>query len=76
MPCHSLSHVITPYPLDWTQNQVDLPTLKLVPTPLIFVTSFHTLLLLITPYQILSPNLETKLFSFGNFKIVPTPHHN
>ena len=29
--CHSLSHLITPYPLGWKENHFHLATLKLVP---------------------------------------------
>ena len=63
--CHTLSHLITPYPLGWKQNYFHLATLKLVPSPL---TSYHALSLLITPYHTLSPRLEAKPFDVGNFK--------
>ena len=33
------------------------------------MTSYHALSLLITPYHILSPGLDRKSFSIGNFKI-------
>ena len=33
------------------------------------ITSYHALSLLITPYHTLSPRLEAKPFSFGNFLI-------
>ena len=46
-----------------------LATFKLVPMPQFFITSDHALSILITPYHTLSPRLEAKLFSFGNFKI-------
>ena len=49
-PCHSLSRHITPYPLGWKQNHFHLATLKLVPRPQFFITSYHALSLLITPY--------------------------
>ena len=67
-PYHALSLVITPYRLGWKQNHFHLATLKLVSRPQSF---YHILCLvtLITPYHTLSPNLETKPFSFGNFKI-------
>ena len=54
--CHSLSHLITAYPLGWKKNHFHLATFKLVPSSL-------------TSYHILSPRLEEKLFSFGNCKI-------
>ena len=50
-PCHSLSHLITPYPLGWTENHFHLATLKLVPRLLIF---YHLLSRLATPYHTLS----------------------
>ena len=66
MPCHSLSHLITPYPLGWTENHFHLATLKLVPRQLIF---YHILSCLVTPYHTISPGLDRKPFSFGNFQI-------
>ena len=50
-PCHSLSHLIKPYPLGWKQNHFHLATLKLVPRPLI---SYHVSTRLDTPYHNLS----------------------
>ena len=50
-PCHSLSHLITPYPLGWKENHFHLATLKLVPSLLIF---YHILSRLVTPYHTLS----------------------
>ena len=74
MPCHSLSHLITPYPLGWKQNHFHLVTLKLVPRSLIsyhnlpcLVTPYHTLLHLITPYP-LGWKQNHFHFTFGNFK--------
>ena len=69
MPCHSLSRLITPYPLGCKQNQFYLATLKLNLRPLIYYTSYHALSLLITGYHTLSPRLKTNSFSIGNFKI-------
>ena len=66
-PCHSLSHLITTYALGWKKNQFNLETLKLVPRSLI---SFHILSRIATPYHTLSPRLETKPISFGNFEII------
>ena len=66
---HILSHLsllTTRYPLYWKQNQFHLATLKLVPRPLI---SYHILSHLVISCHTLSPILETKPFSFGNFKI-------
>ena len=51
MPCHILSHLITPYPLGWKQNRLHLATLKLGPSPL---TSYHMLSRLVTSYHTLS----------------------
>ena len=51
MPCHSLLHLITPYPLGWTENHFHLATLKLVPSLQIF---YHILSRLVTPYHNLS----------------------
>ena len=45
-----LSHLITPYPLGWTENHFHLATLKLVPRLLIF---YHILSRLVTPYHTL-----------------------
>ena len=74
MPCHSLSHLITPYPVGWKQNHFHLVTLKLVPRSLIsyhnlpcLVTPYHTLLHLITPYP-LGWKQNHFHFTFGNFK--------
>ena len=71
---HALS-LITPYhtlSLSWKQNDFHLSTLKLIPRPLI---SYHILSHFVTPYLTLSPRLETKLFSFGNFKISSQAHN-
>ena len=43
-----------------------MATFKIIPRPQFF---YHILSRLITPYHTLSPRLEAKLFSFGNFKI-------
>ena len=51
MFCHSLSHLITSYPLGWKQNHFIMATLKLVPRLLIF---YHILSRLVTPHHILS----------------------
>ena len=51
MPCHSLSHLIRPYPLGWKENHFQLATFKLVPRLLIF---YHILSHLVTPYHTLS----------------------
>ena len=64
--CHSLSHLITPYPLGWKENHFMLATLKLVPRLQMF---YHILSRLATPYYTLSPRLEIKQFYVGNFKI-------
>ena len=69
-PCHSLSPLITPYSLGWTENHFHLATLKLVPSLQIF---YHILSRLATLYHTLSPGLERKLFSFVNFKISSQP---
>ena len=66
MPCYSLSHLISPYPLGLKQNYFHLATLKLVPSSLF---SYHILSHLITPYHTLCTRLEAKPSSFGNFKI-------
>ena len=65
-PCHILPHLITPYPLGCKQNHFYFATLKLVHRPQF---SYHISSCLVTPYHSLSPRLEAKLFSFGNFKI-------
>ena len=62
---HTLSHLI----LQVGKKYLRLATFKLVPRPQFFITSYHALLLLITPYQTSSFRLRAKLFSFGNFKI-------
>ena len=49
--CHSLSHLITPYPTSWKENHYHLATLKLVPSLQIF---YHILSSLATPYHTLS----------------------
>ena len=64
--CHTLSLLISPYPLGWKQNDFHLATLKLVSRPLF---SYHIISPLVTPYHTLSPTLEAKRFSFGDFKI-------
>ena len=66
MPCHSLSHLITPYPLGWTENHFHLATFKLFPKLLNF---YHILSSLDTLYHTLSPGLERKPFLFDNFQI-------
>ena len=66
---HSLSHLITLYPLGWRKNHFHLATLKLVPRPLI---SYHILSRLLTPYHTLSyfiPSVGKKSLSNGKFKI-------
>ena len=68
-PCHSLSKLIAPNPLGWKENDLMVGTLKLVPRLRIF---YHILSRLVTLYHTLStlsPRLERKPFSFGNFKI-------
>ena len=50
-PCHTLSHLITPYPLGQKQKYFHLATVKLVPRPLL---SYHILSRLVTPYHTLS----------------------
>ena len=61
MPCDSLSHLITPYPLGWKQNYFHLATLKLVPRPpIFFIIFYYALSFLITPYHNLCPRLEKK----------------
>ena len=50
-PCHSLSHLITPYLLGWTENHFHLATFKLVSRLLSF---YHILSHLVTPYHTLS----------------------
>ena len=64
--CHSLSHLILPYPLGWKEKHFMLATLRLVPRIHIF---YHILSCLFTPYHTLSPILERKPFYFGNFDI-------
>ena len=39
LPCHSLPHLVTPYPLGWKQNHFHLATLKLV-LRIIFLSHF------------------------------------
>ena len=68
-PFHPLLHLTTPYPLGWKQKHLILATFKLVSRLQIFITSYQVLPLLITPYHPLSPKLERKPVSFGNFKI-------
>ena len=50
-PCHSLSRLITPYPLGSTENHFHLAIFKLVPSLQIF---YHILSRLFTPYHTLS----------------------
>ena len=50
-PSHSLSHLITRYPLGWKKNHFRLATFKLVRRLLIF---YHILSRLVTPYHTLS----------------------
>ena len=52
MPCRSISHLVTAYPLGWKQNHLMLATFKLVPRPQFFITS----------YDPLSPWMEKKRF--------------
>ena len=66
---HSLLHLITPYPIGWKQIHLMLATLKLVPRPQFFITSYHALSLLITSHHTLSPCLETKPFDVSSFKV-------
>ena len=59
-----MSILITAYPLGWEENHFYLVTLKLVPRSHFLITSHHTL----------SSRLETKPFSFCNFRITsPAP---
>ena len=89
MPCDSLSHLITPYPLGWKQNYFHLATLKLVPRPQFFLSYFitpcHSLSHLITTYALgwkkNQFNLETlklvprSLISFHILSRLSTPYH-
>ena len=67
MSCHSSSHlipwVVKETVLYWQlQNQF--------PGSRFFITSYHLLSIVITPYPTLSPSLERKPFYVGNFKII------
>ena len=71
-PSHSLSHLITPYPLGWKRNIFNLVMLKLVLRPQFF---YLILSRLVTPYH-----LEQKQnhFHLSTLKLVPRPlisHH-
>ena len=67
-PCHSLLHLITPYPLGWKLNHFHLAILKLVPRSLF---SDHILSRLLTPCHTLSPRLERNHFQWAILKLVP-----
>ena len=68
--CYSLSHLITPCPLDVKPNDFMLATLKLIHKATgLFITSYYALSLLFTPYHTLSHILQRKPFYVGNFKI-------
>ena len=58
MPCHSLFHLVTPYPLDWKQNLFHLATFKLVLRSQSF---YHILSRFLTPYHTLSPLISLAL---------------
>ena len=71
MPCHSLSHLIIPYPLGWKEKVFHLTALELVPRLQIF---YHILSRLVIPYHTLSyliPRLERKPFMLATLKVVP-----
>ena len=82
-PYHTLSHLIPQV----VNKTVFIWQLYIqFPGPYFLITSYHTFPLLITPYHTLSPRLETKPFSFANFKFnsqariflshLTTPYHN
>ena len=67
-PCHSLSHLVTPYPPGWTENHFHLATFKLVSRIKIFYHILSRLALLITPYP---PGWTENHFHLAIFKLVP-----
>ena len=81
--CHTLSLLITPYPLGLKENRLMLANFKLVPRPLF---SYHILSRLVTPYplgwkqnhfHLATLKLDARsLFSYHILPYLVTPYHS